>query len=61
MPSEDGTFLAVGETSGTLDGQTWKVHAAWKAIILDGTVLEWRVFADNKPVYVILEKRKCNC
>ena len=31
---------------------------AWKAVIRDGTVLEWRVFADNKPVYEILARRK---
>lgn len=54
----NGTVLAVGEAGGTIDGQTWKIPAAWKAMIREGMVSEWRVFADNKPVYEILEKRK---
>jgi hypothetical protein len=43
---------------GTIDGVAWRTPAAWKAVIRDGTVLEWRVFADNKPVYEILARRK---
>jgi hypothetical protein len=30
--------------------------AAWLAIVEDGLVKEWRVYADNKPVYDILAK-----
>jgi ketosteroid isomerase-like protein len=55
---DSGTVLAVGEAGGTIDGMTWRTPAAWKAVIRDGGVLEWRVFADNKPVYEILAKRK---
>ena len=32
--------------------------AAWKAVMRDGKVMEWRVFADNKPVYEILARRQ---
>jgi ketosteroid isomerase-like protein len=56
--AECGTVLAVGEAGGTLDGVAWRTPAAWKAVIRDGTVQEWRVFADNKPVYEILARRK---
>jgi hypothetical protein len=52
------TVLAVGEAGGTIDRQTWTIPAAWKAMILDGKVTEWRVFADNKPVFDILGERK---
>ena len=38
---------------GTIDGVAWRTLAAWKAVIRDGRVAEWRVFADNKPVYEI--------
>ncbi len=55
---EDGTVLAVGEAGGTIDGVPWRTPAAWKAVIGDGKVAEWRVFADNKPVYEILARRK---
>jgi hypothetical protein len=56
--SEVGTFLAVGAAGGTIDAFPWRTPAAWKAIIHEGKVLEWHVFADNKPVYEILARRK---
>ena len=58
MISERGNALAVGEAGGTIDGVPWHTPAAWKAVIRDAMVLEWRVFADNKPVYEILARRK---
>jgi ketosteroid isomerase-like protein len=56
--TEGDVVLAVGEAGGTIDGMTWRTPAAWKAVVDDGKVAEWRVFADNKPVYDILGKRK---
>ena len=56
--AEGGVVLAVGEAGGTIDGISWRTPAAWKAVIRRGKVAEWRVFADNKPVYEILAKRK---
>lgn len=55
--TEGDTALAVGEAGGTIDGTTWRTPAAWKAVIRGSKVAEWRVFADNKPVYEILAKR----
>ena len=54
---EDSLVLAVGEAGGTIDGASWRTPAAWKAVIRGGKVMEWRVFADNKPVYEILGRR----
>jgi ketosteroid isomerase-like protein len=56
--SERDVVLATGEAGGTIDNVTWRTPAAWKAVIRDGTVLEWRAFADNKPVYDILAARQ---
>ena len=56
--AKDGAVLAVGEAGGTIDGVAWRTPAAWKAAIRDGRVAEWRVFADNKPVYEILARRQ---
>ena len=53
-----GAVLAAGEAGGTIDGVSWRTPAAWKAVIRDGKVVEWRVFADNKPVYEILARRQ---
>jgi ketosteroid isomerase-like protein len=55
--SERDTVLAAGEAGGTIDGVQWRIPVAWQAVICDGLVSEWRVFADNKPVYEILARR----
>jgi hypothetical protein len=49
--------LAAGEAGGTIQ-VPWRIPAAWKAVIHDGLVAEWQVFADNKPVYEILARGK---
>jgi ketosteroid isomerase-like protein len=51
------TLLLAGEAGGTIDGVAWKIPSAWSAMIRHGRLWEWRVFADNKPVYEILAKR----
>jgi ketosteroid isomerase-like protein len=56
--AENGEVLAAGEAGGTIDGVSWRTPAAWSAVIRDGKVAEWRVFADNKPVYEILARRQ---
>ncbi len=51
----DGAEVALfGEAGGTIRGQKWRIPAAWLARIENDQVREWRVFADNKPVYDIL-------
>jgi ketosteroid isomerase-like protein len=52
--SDGDLVLATGEAGGTIHGHAWKTPAAWKGTIRDGAVLDWQVFADNKPVYEIL-------
>jgi len=53
-------FGAAGGTiarNGKLDPENqWRIPAAWLAATENGLVAEWRVYADNKPVYDILEK-----
>lgn len=56
--AEGDTALAVGEAGGTIDGVAWRTPAAWMATVREGKVAEWRVFADNKPVYEILARRQ---
>ncbi|MGB7759063.1 MAG: nuclear transport factor 2 family protein [Bryobacteraceae bacterium] len=60
----DGDVVAVfGSAGGTIaaGGQLppengWYIPAAWQAIVENGLVKEWRVYADNKPVYDIMAK-----
>jgi ketosteroid isomerase-like protein len=56
--SERETVLATGEAGGTIDGIAWRTPTAWQAVLVGGQVSEWRVFADNKPVYEILGRRR---
>ena len=61
----NGLQVAVfGEAGGTIarDGKLrpenqWRIPAAWLAVVENNLVKEWRVYADNKPVYDILAKR----
>jgi ketosteroid isomerase-like protein len=48
-----GTIRVNGEL---LPENTWQIPAAWRAVVRDGLIREWRVYADNKPVYDILAK-----
>jgi len=60
----DGNVVAVfGSAGGTiamrgelLAQNEWRTPAAWLAVVEGGLVKEWRVYADNKPVYDILAR-----
>jgi len=62
----DGNRVAVfGSAGGTIAAEgklppenKWRTPAAWLAVVENGLVKEWRVYADNKPVYDILAKSK---
>jgi ketosteroid isomerase-like protein len=56
--TEGDVVMAVGEAGGTIDGVSWRTPAAWKGLVREGKLAEWRVFADNKPVYAILSRRQ---
>src|SRR5579862_4067692 len=45
------TVAAFGSARGTIREHPWTTPAAWRAIIRDGQLQEFRVYADNKPVY----------
>ena len=46
-----GTCAVKGELTPS---RRWKIPAAWKAIVRDGKVEHWQVYADNEPVRKIL-------
>jgi len=62
----DGSRVAAfGSAGGTIAAQgklppenKWQTPAAWLAVVENGLVNEWRVYADNKPVYDIMTKSK---
>jgi ketosteroid isomerase-like protein len=34
----------------------WRTPAAWRAIVKDGKIALWQVFADNEPIRAIMRK-----
>ncbi|HZD95008.1 MAG TPA: nuclear transport factor 2 family protein [Candidatus Sulfotelmatobacter sp.] len=58
------TVAMFGMAQGTLapNGQIkkenfWKTHAAWRAVVRDGKIALWQVYADNEPVRAIMHKK----
>jgi len=47
----EGTYSMNGERPSE---KHWKIPASWRALIRGGHVLEWRVYADNEPVWKIM-------
>lgn len=41
---------------GALDqANFWQIPAAWKAVVRDGLISLWQVYADNYPVWTIIK------
>jgi ketosteroid isomerase-like protein len=60
----EGNIVAVfGSAQGTFsrDGQlakenVWSTPAAWRAVVKDGKIAIWQVYADNEPIRAIMRK-----
>ncbi len=50
------TVAAFGSAGGPIDKIEWQIPAAWRAVVRDGLIQEFRVYADNEPVYDILAR-----
>ncbi|MGH9316057.1 MAG: nuclear transport factor 2 family protein [Thermoanaerobaculia bacterium] len=48
----EGTYAAGGELRRA---NHWELAAAWRAVLRDGLVAEWHVYADNTPVLQIMK------
>ena len=57
---EDGdTFAMFGFAGGSFKGKadaSWRLPAAWKAMVKDGRIALWQVFADTKIPFEIIER-----
>ncbi len=64
--ANDDTVAMFGSAQGTLSnpksaGQLnkedrWATPAAWRAVVKDGKIALWQVFADNEPIRAIMRK-----
>lgn len=35
----------------------WETTAAWRAVVVDGRVAKWEVYADNEPIRALLRRK----
>jgi ketosteroid isomerase-like protein len=47
----EGTYSLNGKL---LAEKHWKIPGAWKAVLREGRVSEWAVYADNEPVWKVM-------
>jgi ketosteroid isomerase-like protein len=50
------TVAVFGSAGGTIREIRWQTPAAWRVVVYQGLIQEFRIYADNKPVYDILAK-----
>ncbi len=57
--SREAVVLACGFASAThaASKKSWRIPAAWRAVVRDGQIAERQVYADNKPVYELLAEQ----
>ncbi len=53
--SAHGTYAVGGKL---LPENHWKIPAAWKATVREDRIAEWRVYADNEPVWKIMRVKR---
>jgi len=58
---KDSVVGLFGTTRGTYaagkplqDRNRWELPASWRAVVRDGKIAEWQVYADNEPVRRII-------
>jgi ketosteroid isomerase-like protein len=49
-------FGFAGGSFKNKEGENWRLPAAWRAIVKDGRVTLWQVFADTKIPFEIIER-----
>jgi ketosteroid isomerase-like protein len=51
----EGTYAVEGNL---LPENRWQAPAAWRALIREGLVAEWRVYADNEPIRQLMARHR---
>lgn len=53
LGTAQGTYTADG---GLHPENRWQTPAAWKAVIRGASLSEWRVYADNEPIRLVMAR-----
>ena len=56
--SAGAVVILLGMARGTYSGEAWSTPAAWRALVRDDRVAEWRVYADNEPLRQLMRKAR---
>ena len=63
--TSDNKLVLLGNASGTYstDGSLkienrWKTHAAWRAVVEDDKIAEWKVFGDNEAIRRVIRRER---
>jgi ketosteroid isomerase-like protein len=61
---EHASVAVFGVASGTyaVNGKLptenhWQIPAAWRAVVRDGQIAEWRVYCDNQPARKLMDEK----
>lgn len=55
VAAEEGVVLACGFAGGTYL-EAWQAPAAWRAIVREGRIALWQVYADNQPLRELIAR-----
>lgn len=50
-------ILVLGHAAGHTQEVEWRVPAVWRAVVREGQVAEWQVYADNEPLRAAMQGR----
>jgi len=54
-----GTAQGTYSKDGALRPENgWSTPAAWRAVVSDGLIAEWRVYADNEPIRQVMARNR---
>ncbi len=48
--------MMFGTAQGTYAGQLWQTPVAFRAVVRDGLIAEWRVYGDNEPIRKLIRE-----
>jgi uncharacterized protein (TIGR02246 family) len=52
----DSVVVMLGSAQGTYAGTGWRTPGAWRAVVRQSLLAEWRVYADNEPIRQLMRK-----
>lgn len=55
LGAAQGTYSSGGQLK---QENKWRTPAAWRAVVRESLIAEWRVYADNEPIRQIMARNR---